>query len=196
MSTGKINITASRIALLSAQDEQIFHAADLANLWLIYNKNTLYTLLKRYTQAGILYRLYKGLYSLLPFQKLDPLLLGAKALHQFCYVSTETVLYREGYISQKPTAFTFLSAQSLKFKIGPHQFVSRQLSEKFLYQAAGIVEIQNVRMATPVRAIADMLYLNPHYHFDKRVNWKKIKSLQQKIGYPLTPNRYAPAKSK
>ena len=190
MSTGKVNVTAKRIALLSAKDEKIFHAADLANLWLIDNKNTLYTLLKRYTKNGLLFRVYKGLYSLLPINELDPLLLGAKALHEFCYLSTETVLFREGYISQKINSLTFISAKSRQFKIGSYQFISRKLATRFLYQPEGIIEYQGVRIATVSRAIADLLYFNPYFHFDKAVNWRAVKLLQQKIGYPLTFNRY------
>lgn len=181
---------AQRIALLSVTGEQIFHGRDLANLWNITNENSLYTLLKRYTHAGLLHRIYKGFYSTLPLEKLNPLLVGAKALHQFCYLSTETVLFREGFISQKVNSFTFVSCRSLKFNIGDYQFVSRQLVDRFLYQTEGILSTGSVKIATSERAIADMLYFNSSFHFDRPVNWKLIKILQQKIGYPLTPHRY------
>lgn len=190
MSTLKSNITARRIALLAKNGEKIFHAKDLANLWGIQNKNTLRVTLKRYSKEKLLYRIYRGFYSLLPVDELDPVLLGAKALHQFCYLSTETVLYQEGYISHTVDFQTFLSSKSLKFKIGGYQFVSRQLDDKYLYNPEGIFLKNGVNTAGSERAICDMLYFNPTYHFDKPVEWKKIRLMQKNLQYPLTPHRY------
>lgn len=196
MSTGKKNVTAQRIALISAKNEKIFHTSDLGNLWLVKNKNTLYTLLKRYTQSGILKRIYKGLYSLVPIEELDPFLIGAKAIHRYCYISTETILYREAYISQKPNAYTFVSEKSLHFQIGEHSYRSRQLNPQYLFNPDGIVRTDEIFMATPERAIADMLYFNPFFYFDKKIDWKKIRAVQKKVGYPLTPERYDFTKTK
>jgi predicted transcriptional regulator of viral defense system len=181
---------AKRIALLAAKNERIFHTKDLANLWLITNKNTLYTLLKRYTRLGLLHRIYKGFYSLVPLQEIDPVLIGSKALHQYCYLSTETILYREGYISQKVGFYSFISHKSGKFNVGDSFYKSRQLLDQYLFQTDGIIDVDGYKIATAPRAIADMLYFNSRFHFDKTVNWNEIKSLQQKIGYPFTPHRY------
>ena len=38
--------------------------------------------------------------------------------------------------------------------------------------------------ATIERAIADMLYFNPFYHFDRPIDVKKVRAMQEKIGYP------------
>lgn len=190
MSTLKNNITAQRIALLAAKGEVIFHINDLANLWGIQNMNTLRVTLRRYIQNGLLYRIYRGFYSLMPMENLDPLLVGAKALHKFCYLSTETVLYNSGFISKKPQSLTFVSEISVKFSIGKNKYISRQLNVKYLYQPNGIYKKDGVNISTDERAAADMLYFNPYANFDKPVNWKKIKAMQKKIGYPLTPNRY------
>ena len=186
----ELSSQAQRIALLAKQNEQIFHVRDLANLWGVSNQNTLYTILKRYVKSQLIYRIYKGFYSTIDPEKIEPVLIGAKALHQYCYLSTETVLFRAGYISQKVEAFTFISAQSQKFKIGKNAFISRQMADKFLYQMDGIQQHGSVKIATLERAIADMLYFNPFFHFYRPVQWDKIKRLQQKIGYPLTPQRY------
>lgn len=190
MSTLKNNITAQRIALLAKNDEKVFHIDDIANLWDIRNKNTLRILLKRYVDQKVLYRIYRGFYSLLPTNETNPILLGAKAIHGFCYLSTESVLYQSGYISQVIDCYTFVSAKSSKFDIGENFFKSRQLTDKYLYNPEGI-EIKNgIMTATPERAICDILYFNPYYHFDKPINWKKIRSMQKRLLYPLTPHRY------
>lgn len=190
MSTLKNNVSAHRMALLATKNELIFHVDDLANLWQIVDRNTLRITIKRYTDNGLLHRIYRGFYSLKPISELDPLLLGVKALHQFCYLSTETVLWGEGYISQAPYVYTFISNKSCQFSIGPNRFKSRMLQERYLYQPAGLITKNGIKQATVERAIADKLYYNPRFHFDHPVQWKKIKKIQKEIGYPLTPFRY------
>lgn len=190
MSTLKNNISAKRIALLASQGEIVFHIKDLANLWSIQDANTLRVTLKRYTDQSILFRIYRGFYSLLPVLKLDPIILGSKAIHAFCYLTAETVLFQTGYIHQKIDIFTFVSEKNRKIDIGDLHFLSRQLHPKYLYNHEGILVRDGIRVATSERAIADILYLNPFYHFDRIVNWANIKKMQEKIGYPLTPLRY------
>lgn len=190
MSTLKNNITANRIVFLAKTGEKIFHIEDLANLWNIQNKNTLRITLKRYVDDGLICRIYKGFYSLMPVDEINPVLVGAKALHRFCYLSTETVLRQEGYILQSVDYFTFISSKSLRFVVGRHDVKSRQLDEKYLYNPEGVLLKDGVKVATFERAICDMLYFNPNYHFDRRIDWRKIRSMQKKIGYPLTHHRY------
>ncbi len=175
------NNTNNRIALLSRMGEQVFHIDDLANIWKISNINTLHTTLKRYTKQGILYRIYRGFYSLLPLESIDPYLLGVKAIHSFSYISTETVLYQQGVISQSPQYISIISKLSKRFTIGDYHYYVRQLRDGFLFQDIGIFEKDGVRFATKERAIADLLYFNPKAFFDMRlqVNWQKVKKIQK-----------------
>ena len=190
MSTLRSNVTAGRIALLAKKGENVFHTDDLANLWNIQNTNTLRITLKRYVEYGLLCRIYKGFYSLVSVDELDPVFVGAKAIHQFCYLSTETVLRQEGYILQSIGCYTFVGSKSLKFVIGRYEFKSRQLDEKYLYNPEGVFLKDGVKIAAAERAVCDMLYFNPNYYFDRLIDWRKIRFMQKKIGYPLTPHRY------
>ena len=192
MSTEKINIKQNRFAQLAKLGEIIFHSKDLANLWQIKNSNTLHTILKRYTRQGLLFRIYKGFYSIKPVNQLDPFLLGIKAIHEFCYISAETVLEKAGIIQQKTNYITLISSLSKKFDIADYHYYSRQLDDKFLFKADGIINKNNIKIAATERAVADLLYFNPKIYFDnnKLVNWKLVKKIQQKIGYPLTSKRY------
>lgn len=192
MSTEKINIKQNRFAQLAILGEIIFHAKDLANLWQIKNSNTLYTTLARYTQQKLLFRIYKGFYALKPIDKLDPLLLGAKAIHKFCYIGAETVLEKAGIIQQKTNYITLISSQSKKFNIGDYNYCSKQLNDKFLFKTIGIINKNGLKIASAERAVADLLYFNPKAYFDnnKLINWKEVKKIQQEIGYPLILNRY------
>lgn len=177
----------NRFAQLAKVGGFVFHAGDLANLWQIQNSNTLYTTLKRYTKKGLLFRVYKGLYSLKPAGELDPLLLGLKALHTYAYVSAETVLVRAGIIQQKIDFFTLISSRSRRFSVAGNNYYARKLKDSFLYQPAGIVEEGGVKKATVERAVADLLYFNPKAHLDgaasKMIDWKKVKKIQKEIGY-------------
>ena len=198
MSTDRINnkentaLYQQRFVQLARMGIFVFHAGDLANLWKIRNRNTLYTTLKRYVKGGLLHRIYKGLYSLKPIEQIDPFLLGVKALHKYAYISAETILAQAGIIQQIIGQITLVSSQSKRFSIGENHYYSRKLADRFLYNPIGINEEQGVKKAAAERAVADLLYFNPHAHFDaeKFINWSKVKNIQREIGYPLTPDRY------
>ena len=183
----------NRIAILARQSEQIFHSRDLGRLWNINNANTLNTLLKRYKQKGLLFRIYKGLYSLLSPDKLDPVLIGIKALHSYAYLSTETVLIEEGIITQLDYRYTLVSNSSRNFQIGQYRFKSRKLQDQYLYNSAGIIEKNGILRASPLRALADLFYFNPNAYVDglKTIDFKKLNILQEEIGYPLTKKYHA-----
>jgi len=160
-----------KIDKLLKAEGKLFHTQDLAVIWEINNKNTLYTTIKRYVQKGILIPVFKGLYSTVPISSLDPYLLGSYVLHSFCYVTTETVLYNEGLISQKIQVITFASSVSKKFTIGDHGFLSRKIKNEILFDQKGIYEKDGVFWATSERAVSDMLYFNPNYHLDKKEDY-------------------------
>jgi predicted transcriptional regulator of viral defense system len=197
MSTGYNNNYSGRFALLAQAGERVFHARDLANLWQIKDNNTLYTTLKRYVQRGLLFRVYKGLYSLVPADKIDPQILGLKALHEYAYISTETVLIEAGIIQQNIDWITLVSAKSKKFSVGENNYWSRQLADKFLFNSVGIIERNGILVASLERAVADLLYFNPNAYFDgsNLIDWQKVKKIQRELGYKLTPRYYDSSKS-
>src|SRR4030067_734430 len=99
-----------RLSELIKSDRKIYHSNDLAILWDISNRNTLYTTIKRYIARGVLIPIYKGLYSTVPLSQLNPLDLGNAAPHQYTSLSTESVLAQAGVISQATYAHTFVSS--------------------------------------------------------------------------------------
>lgn len=176
-----------KIDKIAKSGEILFHTQDLANLWRIKDSNTLYIQIKRYVDRGILFRIYKGFYSLKPLNEIEPILLGARALHEFCYVSAETVLFQAGIIQQYSNKITFVSSKSRKFKIGKNNYYSRKLSDKYLFNLTGIKNKGGINFADVSRAVADMLYFNPNAHFDaeRLINWKNVRTIQKEIGYPI-----------
>ena len=189
----KIARQEDRFAKIARLVETVFHTKDLANLWQIKNQNTLYTTIKRYIKKGLLFKIYKGFYSIKPIEEINPLLLGLKSLHKFAYVSAETVLSQEGIIQQSISQITLISSQSVKFSIGDYDYYSRKLDDKYLYNTIGIADKNGIKTATVERAVADLLYFNPKIYFDgeRLIDWRKVKKIQRKIGYPLTLDRFS-----
>lgn len=178
------------VAILLKQNRQIFHTQDLAVLWGMADKNTLYTTIKRYKQKHILYAIQKGLYSTVPMDQLDDWELGIQALHNYAYISCESILFKEGYMNQPSNAITLMSHVNEKFSIGDIAYRSRKLPAQFLLNTVGLSRQNTILIATPERAIADELYFNPKANFDWEVKWDHVKNIQTQLGYPLTPRRY------
>lgn len=174
-----------RIDILLKLKEKLFHTNDLALLWGVDNKNTLYTTIKRYVQKGILIPIHKGFYSTVPIDQVDPFKLAIGYIHRFIYVSCETVLISEGIIFQKENYLTLISSVSKKFTISSHSYLVRQLNNSYLYNDRGIDNINGIMTASVERAVADLLYFNKNYYFDNKnkINWKKVKEMQKDIGY-------------
>jgi hypothetical protein len=175
-----------RLSELIKLDRKIYHSNDLAILWGIANKNTLYTTIKRYVQKRVLVPIYKGMYATVPLTQLDPLELGKAVIHRYTYLSTESVLAQAGVIAQATYAYTFISDISKKVTVGSTSFLYRQLKVEYLNNPAGISNQKGVFVATPERAAADMLYFNPRYHFDvpASLDMDKVRSIQKEVGYP------------
>jgi predicted transcriptional regulator of viral defense system len=174
-----------RIDVLLKQEQKLFHTQDLALLWGIENKNTLYTTIKRYIKKGILIPIHKGYYSTVPINTIDPSRLGLGYLHTYGYISIETVLVQQGILFQSASSITLISSISKSFTIGGNTYISRKITDTFLHNNAGIISQGGVYVATVERAVADTLYLRPRFHFDneRAIDWKKVKELQTFIGY-------------
>ncbi len=175
------NIKQNRFLSIAKINTTIFQVNDLARVWGVNNRNTLSTSLKRYIKDGLIYRLYRGLYSIKPLTELDPLLLGAKALNGYCYLSGETILAKHGIIFQQVEYFTFVGEKSKRFEIGDYKYYCRQLKDDFLYNDIGVEKTGKFNIATLERAVADILYFNSKYHFDNPdiINWKEVKKIQK-----------------
>jgi hypothetical protein len=105
-------------------------------------------------------------------------------------VSTETILFNSGLNAQRPTAVTLISPISRRFTLAGREYLCRKLADSYLYQDEGIIERNGVRIASPERAAADLLYYNPQAYFDGLLNWQEVRRIQETVGYPLTPQRY------
>ena len=185
--TGYSNIMQkkSKIQILLSSSETLFHTSDLATIWQEASPNTLHTTVSRYVKLGKLFRLQKGLYSKVSPDKLDPLQISRKLILGYCYLSLESVLFENGYRSQRPSCFTFVAGKSQNVSWKDIRVKSHQMNEKFLFNDIGTIVKDKIRVATPIRALCDALYFNRFSHFDKKINWKEVNRMQKDIGFPI-----------
>jgi hypothetical protein len=174
-----------RINELLQSDRKLFHTNDLAILWGISNRQTLYMTISRYIDSGVLFPVYKGLYATIPVDSIDPLELGVAIIHRYAYLSTETVLSQAGVLSQIVYDYTFISDQSRRVTVGAWSFRYRQMKAEYLFNPIGIVREKQVFVASLERAAADLLYYAPDYHFDvtAHINFEQVRSIQKQVGY-------------
>jgi len=154
-------------------------------LWNIQERSLLYITISRYLKKKILYPIYKGLYSTLPVDQLNPLELGRSIIHSYTYLSTESVLALAGIISQIVFEYTFIANQSKKVTIGDWTFRYRQMKDEYLFNPIGISQQAYGLSASVERSVADLLYYNPHYHFDivELIDFEKVDLIQKEVGY-------------
>jgi hypothetical protein len=174
-----------RIRELLQFERKLYHTNDLAVLWGIKNRETLYMTITRYIDAGVLHPVYKGLYATLPIAALDPLELGVAIIHRYTYLTTESVLADAGVISQAVYDYTFAADQSKRVKVGEWSFRYRKLKDEYLYHPAGVANREGILTASTERAAADLLYFNPKAYFDipELIDFDQVRAIQREIGY-------------
>lgn len=176
----------NKISILIQQNQHIFHTSDLKTLWDIQNQNTLYQTISRLIKKKILFAVYKGMYSIIPIDKLDPVEIGFRAINTFSYLSTESVLAKSGVINQSPSKITFVSSKSKSFEINNISYIVRQMRPEILNNTIGISQNNmGVFEADTTRAISDILYYQPSYNIDgiNIVDRKLLKSYQSQLNY-------------
>ena len=177
-------MTTDKIGILAQQPQKLFHTYDLKILWNISNQNTLYKTITRLIKKSVIFRIQKGFYSIVPVNQLDPIEVGFRSINNFSYLSTESVLSKNGLINQSPSKITFISSSPSNFSINNTLYLVRQLKPQCLNNSMGITQNdKGVFVANTERAIADMLYFQPNYNFDADniIDWKLVKNYQQQI---------------
>jgi len=171
--------------ILLQSEKRIFRTSDLALLWDISNRNSLLKTIERYVEKGILYRIYKGLYSTLPLKNLQEYEIGCAIGGSFSYISGETVLSKNGIILQDVKKVTLFGKKQKEVVVDNKVYLCRYLNDKFLLNRVGIDDEKGYAVATPERALADIRYINPKFFVDNELSFdeKKIDILSKEIGY-------------
>jgi len=166
-------------------EKRLFHTADMAVIWRISNRKTLQMRLYRYAKKGLLFSVQRGLYSLVPLEKLSPFEVAVALNHRYCYLTTETILEKYGVINRRVQFLTFVGEKSKKYSWRENYFMFRKLKTEYLMRNDGITEENGYFTASLERAVADILYFNPKFYFDSPniINWEKVEEVQKKVGY-------------
>ena len=94
------------------------------------------------------------------------------------YISLEYVLQKAGVVFQYDSAITSVSYLSREIEMGGQTFRYRQIKKEVLYSLDGIERYDNINIATPERALLDMMYLNSECYFDNLDGISRRKVVQ------------------
>lgn len=165
--------------------KNVFTTQDLAVLWDIQDKNTLWTTIKRYVADAKLYRIKKGVYSKLPLNKLNDYEVACALCGPLSYITLETVLSKAGATFQNIIPIVLAGQKSQTIKVGDKVVRCKQLKPELLVNRAGIEDTETFSQATPERAMADLLYYKPKYYLDNplAVDQKKVQEIKTEVNY-------------
>lgn len=176
---------AEKQKVLLQSEKRIFRTSELALLWDMENRGTLLKTIGRYIERGILFRIYRGLYSTLPLDRLDDYEIGCAIGGPFSYISGETVLSKHGIVFQDIQKVTLFGKKQKEVVVNNKTYLCRYLKDQFLLNRAGIEDEKGYSVATVERALADIRHINPHFFVDNEISIdeKKLNILNENIGY-------------
>lgn len=132
--------------------------------------------LNYYVHTGKLLNPRKGIYAK-PGFKIEEL---ACIVYTPSYISLEYVLQRAGVIFQYDSGITLVSYLSRSIEIYDEVFNFRKIKGEILVNLFGILRQHNqTNIASPERALLDLMYLNTTYYFDNlsSINKKELLRL-------------------
>ena len=151
------------IYTLYNDSRSVFRLKDIAMLMGETSFSSLNMKLNYYVRTERLQNPRKGLYCK-PNYNLQEL---ACRIFAPAYISLEYVLQRAGVVFQYDSRITVLSYLSREVEIDGTVFSFRKIKNELLISQQGILQQGNtVTIATPERALLDMIYLNGDMYFD------------------------------
>ena len=132
-----------------------------------------HTNLTRWLKKGYLVRLRQGYFAFPEYKnKLDYARYFANRIYRPSYISLHTALSFYGIIPEEVTQFT--SVTSLKTTLfnnefGQYSYKSLKEELMFGYEPKPIADGRTVLLATPEKALLDLLYLNPFYNSEQEM---------------------------
>ena len=140
--------------------------------------------LSRWTKAGKLYQLRRGLYALAPpFQKMKPHpFLVANRLVRSSYVTSQSALAFYGMIPEyvaMVTSVTTLRPGEWKTPLGTFRFQHIQPALFFGYRRTELGLGQEAFVATPEKALVDVIYLQPGADSLEYLRELRLQQLEQ-----------------
>lgn len=137
--------------------------------------------LTRWVNSGRIYQLRRGLYSIAPpYQKIKPHpFLVANRLQRASYVSLQSALAFYGLIPEIVNITVSITAgrpERLETPLGIFEFRHIKSNLLFGYQMTDLVG-QSTLVATPEKALLDLVYLQPRGESSKYVHELRLQNL-------------------
>jgi predicted transcriptional regulator of viral defense system len=163
-------------------DEPIFESALL--LAGSVDADNLYRQLSRWVRAGRLYRLRRGLYALAPpYQKTRPHpFLVANRMLRGSYVSLQAALAHYGLIPEYTPVVTSVStARPARWDTPLGRYEFRHLQAELLcgYRLLELGGAQSALVATPEKALLDLVYLQTGGHTPAYLQTLRLQNLER-----------------
>jgi predicted transcriptional regulator of viral defense system len=139
--------------------------------------------LTRWTNAGRLYQLRRGLYALAPpFQKVKPHPFTiSNRLGLGSYVSCQSGLAHYGLIPEYvPTVVAVWSSRPSRWDTPLGSFIFRHVRSTYLfgYRLFEMGEGQQALVARPEKALLDLIYLTPEGHSEAYIHSLRLQNLE------------------
>ncbi|MFA5855067.1 MAG: hypothetical protein WC846_02120 [Candidatus Gracilibacteria bacterium] len=157
-------------------NKTVFSFKDLMLLWGGIDAKTARSRISYYVKNGQLYHLRRGIYAI--DKDYDRFEMAVKILKP-SYISFETVLLKEGINFQYYERIFLASYKSTEIKCDSQVYEFKAFKRSLLDNNAGIENKGNYSIASPERAILDVLYLLGDFHFDNlnSIKWEKVYEL-------------------
>ncbi|PJC43671.1 MAG: hypothetical protein CO039_02865 [Candidatus Pacebacteria bacterium CG_4_9_14_0_2_um_filter_34_50] len=176
------NTTLKKIEQLLVSSQTVFTVQDLATLWNVSNKISLYSNIRYYLEIGRLKKIHKGIYVVGELENINSFEVAQKLIIP-SYISYYTALATHGIIFQLYSSIHSMASQSKQLTIFSknEKFVYHKLKEKVFYNMLGIEDRKKYLIAGPERAICDSLYFAPGLAFDslKMINFDLLKKVSK-----------------
>ena len=153
----------NNIASLIKLGKTVFLLEELQKIFKIPTKKGLESFLYRAKKTNNLLNPFQGLWALPNY---NPFELASK-IKNMSYISLETVLFKEGIIFQYyGDSVTSVSNDSRNYTIDKREYRYAKIKSDILNNPIGIRDGKGYRIATPERALCDLVYLNPRTTLD------------------------------
>lgn len=167
-----------RYETLIASGKTVFTIQDCLLLFPTTKAQTVRNFFQRMKKKWIMCQAQWGIRT---FKEYDHYELWSK-LKKNSYISCETVLKQAGIIFQRQgNSLTFISDNTLQKSVDWWFYTYRKIQSTILLEPTWIIHTNHYAVATPERALCDMIYLSPDMYFDdlSSLSREKIKVLSQ-----------------
>jgi predicted transcriptional regulator of viral defense system len=164
------------LSTILRQTQTVFTITELRLMWGGIDAATARKRISYYLQTRALYPIKRGLYG--KDKDYDRYEMATKIFTP-AYISFETVLSRSGVIFQYNSQIFVASYQSREMLVDGQKLVYRTLKPAILTNALGVIQMEHYAIASPERALLDIIYLNARTTFDQLslIDWEKVFSI-------------------